>query len=813
MYNLNLVQGKYKKPPVRWRNGFSPMLKGEALEIGTFAEVVAAMQSDIHGRHGIGIVLTREAGALCFDADTPDAFGLLDSMNAARRTYCETSISGVGRHYIWLGKLPHDRSALVDKGKGIEVYASDRFIAITGNVLPQGNGHLADASDLFEQMFANVAPPATNIGTDVTTQHGQVQGLSDSRVISVLRDYYERGKQKPLWETICSTDDLTGRRSDVFLRVASDLDRIVGDPAQVWRVMRKMPMIARNGHNAEKFERDGLFDKWIRDGRAGTTQGIPNVTTRDYGDGPSSEHGKAINLGWSRTETSAPVFENGVWALPKPAPVVQTAPPPPPTQFSAMAVRAVRQLTAGILDEKYLHETLPPGLMGTFTNHVMQGMYEPFLKFAIPATLSTTTAIIGRHIKLSDEQGINLMSLVFALTATGKSESLRSANEMLQSIGNPDLRVPDYINSVMIDSRQGGHDVFQKMPSMLWAVDECASLLDMVVNPPKGSSASAVSDLLNKLFEISTVNGVLRRPGSRTAQKAGETDIPNPSVSCYWATTTSNAAKVISREFIDSGLSSRCLPILHYGSAGTSHDDLANRHTRIPDGELKWRLMALVRESCEVQTAYCVAVANDKRVTPEVLRLIRHVGMTPDAQALFDRFRKNSDRFKYDVQNGKGGFPDTYIMLSRVAMLSPRIAATIAYLNGTNSLNGVPRIGIEDLSWAIGYVLKQYAGFLTGFDRNIFGASLGQAEKTVVTVMKELLATGEAARDGMVSKMQLGRVGTMRAPFRGEKDPRDALWRTVKDLIEDDAIEVLRNQGSRQGTFYRPTEHRIWEDS
>lgn len=301
VYKLKLVDAKlnkYKKPPVHWRTGFRDLYKDEAMDLGTFDEVVNAIRSGAaEGHYGIGIVLTKEARAVCFDVDSADGFEFVDTLNEECRTYAETSISGKGRHYIWRGDLPHGRGAIVNKAEGIEVYAHDRFIAITGNTLPQGNGHLADASAFLARIFAGLPAPRPDVEAGVTSNDGQTQGLPDVRVVAILRDYYERTNQSYLWEHICSHDELTRKRSEVCFRVASDLDRIVGDPEQVWRIMNKMPMLAQNGYNREKFERAKVFDSWIRDGRAGTTQGIPNITIHDYGNGPSIEHGRAMAAG------------------------------------------------------------------------------------------------------------------------------------------------------------------------------------------------------------------------------------------------------------------------------------------------------------------------------------------------------------------------------------------------------------------------------------------------------------------------------------------------------------------------------------
>lgn len=291
MYKLVRKGAKYKKVPVSWRTDYSEIDPDDPLAQGTFAEVVGTMRANPDGWYGIGIVLTPETQALCFDADAPDAFELLDSMNEYARTYVETSISGVGRHYLWQGSLPHGRAAVIDKSRGIEVYAHNRFIAITGNVLPQGNGHIADGSGMFSQMFSNLPPPAEDVTLGVTTALGRSVGLSDRRVVGILAY-----RCKWAFDLLNSNANLADR-SEQLMRIVGDLDKITGDPQQIWRIMSKSPMIAQNGYNAEKFHRRNLFDSWVadaRDGRGCNTQALPNVTQVDDGEGPSVEHGRRV---------------------------------------------------------------------------------------------------------------------------------------------------------------------------------------------------------------------------------------------------------------------------------------------------------------------------------------------------------------------------------------------------------------------------------------------------------------------------------------------------------------------------------------
>ena len=291
MYKLVRKGAKFKKVPVAWRNGFSEIDPDDPMAQGTFDEVVNIMRANADGWYGIGIVLTPETRALCFDADTPQAFGLLDQMNEHARTYVETSISGVGRHYLWQGTLPHNRSAVIDKALGIEVYAHDRFIAITGNVLPQGNGHIADGSDMFAQMFAKLPPPREDISLGETGELGRHLGLTDKRVVNILAY-----RCRWAYDLLASNAPLADR-SEQLMRIVGDLDKITGSPVQIWRIMANSPMITGNAYNAEKFQRRGLFDSWVADAREGrdcNNQALPNVTLIDDGEGPSVEQGKRI---------------------------------------------------------------------------------------------------------------------------------------------------------------------------------------------------------------------------------------------------------------------------------------------------------------------------------------------------------------------------------------------------------------------------------------------------------------------------------------------------------------------------------------
>ena len=102
----------------------------------TWAPAATALDGvERHGHDGIGLVLTEEAGIIGIDLDDciNDA-GLLSPLAAEiisyGETYAEVSPSGNGIQLFVLGKI--DRPLKDDKA-GVEVYAKDRYLTITGN--------------------------------------------------------------------------------------------------------------------------------------------------------------------------------------------------------------------------------------------------------------------------------------------------------------------------------------------------------------------------------------------------------------------------------------------------------------------------------------------------------------------------------------------------------------------------------------------------------------------------------------------------------------------------------------------------------
>ncbi len=789
----------------------------------TFDNAIAVMRADAGGLVGIGLVLNG-TGLICLDYDDHEG----DDAEAVARgaayiaeelakypTYVETSISGKGQHWFYRATLPHGLTNGTMAPISITAY-SRRFIALTG-IIDEHKidwGQVADGQQLVDSW--TLPAPVNAVGAlGATEALGRRLDLTDDEV-----GYTLRMRRPAEFKVLTSSLDMTPKRGEWWLRIIGDLDKITGDPAQIDRMISESPAY-RNSFNAERYDQQekwlgkqgcaSMLEYWLKHARSSNEIAIAPV-----------ERITPERLEFLLKVGAAITWHTNNKNSPLPAEAVASVTSGKQPRFSATAMRAIEQLTiASGVEERYLTETAPPGPIGEFVECVAMGMYEPFLSFAIPATLSGLAGITARGLKLDDGQGTNIFNLLFAQTSTGKSQSVESFETFLADVrirggnGAPEgiANMPDYFRAIDLISRQGAHMPFQNAPSACWVEEECWRILDLIINPGKGSSAFSPSDFVNKLFDESKVTKVHMPPASVRAKRDGDTKIANLSQSLYWVTTASNASKVLGRDVIDTGAASRMIPLLHPGSAGVEHQDLSHRMQQLPT-RMHDRLLQLVLRSMDLQVQYNVATATDKIMSPDISRLITVSKMNPDASALYEKNRKALGTFKRGIQDSILDYPSTYIMFSRISMLSQRIAAQIAYFNSDSAV-----IDHEALSWATGHLAQRIGTFLTAFDRGDMGEALEDGEKTILKAIRDLLRRGKGDSTGFVPYSDLSKMIRDRAPFstlmksRGATAVRGEIRSLLHEMVQEGML-ALRSEptNTNTGKFYAATSHKCWED-
>jgi hypothetical protein len=102
---------------------------------------------------GIGVVLTIAAGVSCIDLDRVRAGGALgvpaEAIVKRIDSWTEISPSGTGLHIFVLGTMP---AAM--KGEQIEIYSTDRYIAVTGHHWPGTPPDVRNAQRYLDSLYA-----------------------------------------------------------------------------------------------------------------------------------------------------------------------------------------------------------------------------------------------------------------------------------------------------------------------------------------------------------------------------------------------------------------------------------------------------------------------------------------------------------------------------------------------------------------------------------------------------------------------------------------------------------------------------------
>ena len=229
--------------------------------------------------NGLGFVLTKEAGIVCIDLDhcigddgkiCDEALSIVNLLNS----WTEVSQSGKGLHIFVRGTKPTDKCRATPREfKSLEIYDSDRYIALTGNHLPNTpleiielHGSLKSLCDLyFPKQESTPAPQAFKPHLD----------LSDEEIIALCRKAENAEKFVALFDH-GDTSRYGGDESRADAALACLLAFYTKDATQIERLMTASAL--------------GRREKWRRreDYRRMTIQKALDSTREHYAPKPKS---------------------------------------------------------------------------------------------------------------------------------------------------------------------------------------------------------------------------------------------------------------------------------------------------------------------------------------------------------------------------------------------------------------------------------------------------------------------------------------------------------------------------------------------
>ncbi len=165
-----------------------------------------------------GLTFALSGGIVFIDIDNMDSQSEevqkeLAELCSELNTYCESSVSGKGLHFLCKGKLPPRARKKCDS-KGLEMYDTLRFVCMTGNVL-DGCKEIRDLSDKIEDINSRYLGKPYEERKVIR----QVASSSDSEIIQAIRNSKQSSKFDRLYSGNWSDYDSQSSADFALVRI------------------------------------------------------------------------------------------------------------------------------------------------------------------------------------------------------------------------------------------------------------------------------------------------------------------------------------------------------------------------------------------------------------------------------------------------------------------------------------------------------------------------------------------------------------------------------------------------------------------
>ncbi len=728
----------------------------------TFDHCVAVCRSRPNHDLGIGFALAPGGGITCFDIDAKDPKDFDIAMSKVQKamppTWGETSISGKGRHYWYLGRLPFEFDALNTYLPGLEIYCGKRFIAMTG--VPIGRVHteldLADGQEIFDTFISeHEARQYRDDFVGNTWEMGRYIGLKPQRLLGIMKMW------KPDTYAALTTGQwprtLEGGRSEMFNNVIGDLDKVCGEPNVIQDVI-DMSAMARLGYHG--WPRNlKYWMRYARGGKRANNQSLPNATAEDveFGRERAAEF-SALFLRQRQVEGDQAELHLREQAIE--AARLANLPPPLPIDMPDVGDESYYQVLGevsahgvdfndfnsvfkaatertGVLRPRMLLKP-PPGKAGLVCNelNLMQRMYNP--SAGVILTLMLGATIMQRGWFVADDphwspthnvgslSGLNLYITALMISGGGKERLLSTVNTVLAGAalyGDPttgsandfilaqaqNLCKNDGFASMQGLSRSASEDVRQ-----LAVIDECHEVL--AICKSQAGQASNVIPAVLKLFGQSDYNN--RVNSVRYANQ--QNNIPactSPSMSLLMCGIADPFFSTVNMDDVSSGLLARFLVFdITRQIRGMQHPYFKSQ---MSDDMYRGLINPILKLSLE------------KGFNPDALNRPYVIKTSQGAAAEFRSISEHMAGIVLDAKAPEGVFRSAG--LSRVVQTAIRIAGIIAVFD--NHLE--PVISQEHAKWALDLIMLERSNLLNTLVTSDVGVAPSARIRRIASMLLE----------------------------------------------------------------------------
>lgn len=738
----------------------------------------AANAHAVGGWDGIGFVLSDSDPYTFIDLDDPyaknddgspkhpDPAKIVDIQKrvyeAFGGTYAEISPSGTGLHIIAEGISPSGR-----RRHGVEMYSTQRFMTMTGNVynaapilerqaaikwlydemggaptqqLYTGEYVDVDSDEVVIGRVLNAAngQKARDLATGNWQQHYASQSEADFALINIIAFYTKSVFQivRLFRASALGQRDKASRDAYVLGMVQRSFDRMP-PPLDI---------------DALRNSLDAQFQREIAGG-SNKAAGAPNAQPA-HAQGFSAE-----------AVTTAP--------LPSPQEL------PPPLQG----------------DNPYLEPV--PGLLGEIAYYIYDQAPRPVPEIALAGAIGLMAGICGRAYNVSGT-GLNQYTLLLAGTGRGKEAIQSGISKLMAKVTTIDgtgggcPAAATFVGPGDIASGQGLHKhLANHSNSFVSVIGEVDMMLKNLTSRNANAGMIRLKQILLQLYSVSGRGNVLG--GTVYSEKEKNTaSLQSPAFSMIGEGTPGRFYQLLDDAMVQDGLLPRFTVIEYDGE-------------RVP--------LNLERANVQPPKQLVDKVAT---LCAQALRLNQQgrpfdVGMTPEAEAFMHGFDRTVD----GIINAAGN--DTIEQLwNRAYLKAAKLAALIAV--GCNYLE--PTITLPMAEYAVRIVRHDTTRLVTRFNTGDVGEGMNKQMVDMKKAIKKMLnmsqerqakfgISWEMARDKLISRRGLQQaVGNINSFKNDRMGTSRAFDTVVRDLIEGGVLgvvgpsDLLTRYGKANGRYY-----------
>ncbi|WLJ71065.1 DNA primase/helicase [Sphingomonas phage Kimi] len=647
-----------------------------------FATALAAMETGYW--NGIGFVLT-EADPFCFiDLDDPwqthpsGAYKYTNPQTVYERqqrvysgfnTFAELSPSGKGLHLILKGAVPRGR-----KREAIEIYSSQRFMTMTGNVYRAGEitgGHDALLDVLWQQMGG----PAQTYQFE-----GGPEKEEDAQVISRALSAENGDKFKLLLD-----GDWTGlysSQSEADFAFVDIVAFYTDNREQIRRIFLNSPLAERPKAKRRDYQEYMINKSFDRKLPPIDTEGL----RLQFEEMIAAQNAKAVPVygaGTNHEDTSI-----------APAPTPETQPGGSASGLPVTYAPAPAAVKGSI--------PLPPGLVGMVAQFIYDQAPRPVMDIALIGALGLMAGIAGRAYNVSGT-GLNGYFMLIAKTGTGK-EAINSGISKLMTAtkGTIESGCPaalEFVGPSEIASAPALLKALGRNPCFVSVAGEFGLKLKQLSDERASSHEIGLRRVLLDLFAKSGQGNILN-PMIYSDKDKNTPAILSPAFSMIGESTPERFYEALNESMVTEGLLPRFTTIEYHGE----RPDLAVHHTQVHPS---FQLVDMMRTLC----VQCM----------EVMAKNSHINIETDYEAQ----SIGADFNRYCDGEIRGTNKDAIAQLwNRAHLKALKLAALVAV--GENPYN--PVITGPCMNWAINIIVRDVVSLTAKFEAGEIGSPHDQDE-------------------------------------------------------------------------------------